>query len=287
MFFFFRGFEFSSCLLQCRCPYIIGCQTSSSRSHLDSINRIRQVYCSAMECRMSLPSIFLCWKILQYFGGMAIFPLVMGHKNAPAFIAIKPRVMGVYSYSPNTREIACRQNVILQESRNKSYDRAMKGIGKDSKSSSAKARSGDSFSELSAISSSLRFSEPYARDKNYYKVFCDMDGCLVNFEKGVRTLLKESSSNLEKRDMWEGISQEPLWFERLEWQMDGKRLWSAIKHLQPDILTGVPDIESSRYVVKNYFFLPATGDFNSDSLIFLIHSISDLFRVEKFNWCKR
>ena len=82
-----------------------------------------------------------------------------------------------------------------------------------------------------------------------------MDGCLVNFEKGVRTLLKTGSSDLEKRTMWEGISRAPRWFEQLEWQMDGRRLWNAIKHLNPDILTGVPEIKSSR--------------------------------VEKFNWCKR
>ena len=55
--------------------------------------------------------------------------------------------------------------------------------------------------------------------------------------------------------MWESISQAPRWFEELEWTMDGKRLWSAIKHLNPTILTGVPDIFSSR--------------------------------IEKFNWCKR
>jgi len=90
---------------------------------------------------------------------------------------------------------------------------------------------------------------------NKYKIYCDMDGCLVNFEKGVRVLLNTGSSSLEKRLMWEGISRAPLWFEQLEWQMDGRRLWSAIKHLNPDILTGVPDIHVSR--------------------------------VQKFNWCKR
>eukprot|EP00536_Pseudo-nitzschia_multiseries_P000154 jgi/Psemu1/321481/estExt_fgenesh1_pg.C_30024 len=83
-----------------------------------------------------------------------------------------------------------------------------------------------------------------------------MDGCLVNFEKGVRRILHTASSDLDRRRMWEGIASAPLWFETLEWQMDGRRLWSAIKHLRPDILTGVPgDVRSSR--------------------------------VEKFNWCKR
>lgn len=88
-----------------------------------------------------------------------------------------------------------------------------------------------------------------------YKIYCDLDGCLVNFEKGVQTLLNTGSSNLDKRTMWDSISQVPNWFDKLEWTMDGRRLWNTIKHLNPDILTGVPDIESSR--------------------------------IDKFNWCKR
>ena len=92
------------------------------------------------------------------------------------------------------------------------------------------------------------------------KIYCDMDGCLVNFERGVRDLLKRGSADFEHRDhrarMWEGIAGSPRWFETLEWQMDGKRLWGAIRHLEPDILTGVPLMVRSS-------------------------------RVEKFNWCKR
>jgi len=124
-------------------------------------------------------------------------------------------------------------------------------------------RSNDSPTELSASSSASVLNSCANTNgensnrlrKQSYKIYCDMDGCLVNFEKGVRMLLKTGSSDLDKRKMWEGISRAPLWFETLEWQMDGRRLWSAIKHLNPDILTGVPDIESSR--------------------------------IEKFNWCKR
>eukprot|EP00531_Pseudo-nitzschia_arenysensis_P004882 CAMPEP_0116128030 /NCGR_PEP_ID=MMETSP0329-20121206/7146_1 /TAXON_ID=697910 /ORGANISM="Pseudo-nitzschia arenysensis, Strain B593" /LENGTH=282 /DNA_ID=CAMNT_0003622149 /DNA_START=402 /DNA_END=1250 /DNA_ORIENTATION=+ len=144
----------------------------------------------------------------------------------------------------------------------------MGGVSPARQQLSTAVRSGGSSTELSAFSSSMDIyaasggSVHYDQEKNSngrdnkgYKVYCDMDGCLVNFEKGVLMLLKTGSSNLEKQIMWEGISRAPLWFEKLEWQMDGRRLWNAIKHLNPDILTGVPDIKSSR--------------------------------VEKFNWCKR
>lgn len=82
-----------------------------------------------------------------------------------------------------------------------------------------------------------------------------MDGVLVDFEKGVYNLLQRGTQNLDKNTMWKNIAGIPHWFEKLEWKQDGRRLWQAIKHLKPDILTGVPNIQTSC--------------------------------VDKFNWCKR
>jgi len=208
---------------------------------------------------------WLCaWPFGSFFLIIIIAPIAMGHKIAPAFISTKPKIMKNYFTSSKTRMFfGCHQSIGKQENPQNSTHIAIEGILPGARASSSYLRR-----ELSA--SSLSFSLCKVSDetiKNFnpensndcrsksYKVYCDMDGCLVDFEKGVRTLLNTGSSNLDKRIMWEGISQSPLWFERLDWQKDGKRLWSAIKHLNPDILTGVPDIKSSR--------------------------------VEKFNWCKR
>lgn len=87
------------------------------------------------------------------------------------------------------------------------------------------------------------------------KVYCDLDGVLVDFEKGVMNLLNTPSSKLIKGTMWKTIARANAFYEHLSWTRDGKRLWNAIRHLQPDILTGVPYPKSSR--------------------------------EEKFNWCKR
>jgi hypothetical protein len=93
------------------------------------------------------------------------------------------------------------------------------------------------------------------RRNGNFKIYCDMDGVLVDFEKGVQQLLHKGTSTIDKGFMWKNIAQTPHWFDRLEWKHDGKKLWNAISHLKPDILTGVPNIETSC--------------------------------VDKYNWCKR
>lgn len=87
------------------------------------------------------------------------------------------------------------------------------------------------------------------------KVYCDLDGVLADFEKGVVNLLGTGSSKLVKGTMWKTIARANAFYENLDWTGDGQELWNAIQHLQPDILTGVPYPKSSR--------------------------------VEKFNWCKQ
>lgn len=114
----------------------------------------------------------------------------------------------------------------------------------------------NSTSDLSlSISEASHSSQEPTANNNGFKVYCDMDGVLVDFEKGVYNLLQTGTSNLDKSTMWKNIARFPHWFEQLEWKQDGRRLWQAIKHLEPDILTGVPDIQTSC--------------------------------VDKYNWCKR
>ena len=88
-----------------------------------------------------------------------------------------------------------------------------------------------------------------------YKIFCDLDGVLVDFDQGVQRLLHCPPSKLIKGTMWKHIARANAFYEHLPWTVDGKKLWKAIRPLQPDILTGVPYPKSSR--------------------------------VEKYNWCRR
>mmetsp|Transcript_1886 Transcript_1886/g.4165 ORF Transcript_1886/g.4165 Transcript_1886/m.4165 type:complete len:346 (-) Transcript_1886:52-1089(-) len=206
-------------------------------------------------------AMFLCFAILKCFASIILASVVS------AFVPIETRHLCSIAKSSNTMLFfETNRNGHLEKFSN-STGMVVSGLSSTgSKRSTTELSVSSTTSALSNIctsSDSLRNDnskrqhqqQHQQQQQQRYKIYCDMDGCLVNFEKGVRRLLHTASSDLDKRRMWDGISKAPLWFEQLEWQMDGRRLWSAIKHLHPDILTGVPDIRSSR--------------------------------VEKFNWCKR
>ena len=78
-----------------------------------------------------------------------------------------------------------------------------------------------------------------------FHIYCDLDGVLVDFERGVRSICQAATSELSKTTMWSKISQETAFFAELPWMHDGPQLWDSIQHLKPTILTGVPDLVSS------------------------------------------
>jgi hypothetical protein len=75
------------------------------------------------------------------------------------------------------------------------------------------------------------------------KIYCDLDGVLVDFNRGVMELTGgQHPDRMSVKKMWAAVSRKPDFFQQLPWTRDGKRLWHAIQQLQPDILilTGVP-----------------------------------------------
>ncbi len=85
-----------------------------------------------------------------------------------------------------------------------------------------------------------------------FQVFCDLDGVLVDFEQGIKQLFPPETkflpqlADLEKSTMWKSVQEADAFFEHLAWTKEGRQLWQAIQHLQPDILTGVPIHPTSR-----------------------------------------
>ena len=82
-----------------------------------------------------------------------------------------------------------------------------------------------------------------------YKIYCDMDGVLVDFNKGYKELTGEDLTGEHRNDtdFWDPITKVgyDFWFN-LEWVPDGKQLWNYIKKHEPKILSAPSREEVSR-----------------------------------------
>jgi hypothetical protein len=84
--------------------------------------------------------------------------------------------------------------------------------------------------------------------KGDYKIYCDMDGVIVDFDKGYKELTgKDASFDIPKEEFWEPISKAgaAFWI-KLKWMPDGKQLWDYIKPYNPDLLSAPSREESSK-----------------------------------------
>jgi 5'(3')-deoxyribonucleotidase len=75
-------------------------------------------------------------------------------------------------------------------------------------------------------------------------IFCDLDGVLADFQKGVINKFNKSDQ-LNSKLMWSTINKSNTFFETLPWMPKGRELWSHIKQYNPIILTGIPSYSRS------------------------------------------
>jgi hypothetical protein len=78
-----------------------------------------------------------------------------------------------------------------------------------------------------------------------YKLFLDMDGVLVDFERGVTELTGTKvvdgfGDGKALGRMWTAIAGVGDFYAKLHWMPDGEELWNTVAPLEPIILTGVP-----------------------------------------------
>jgi nicotinamide mononucleotide adenylyltransferase len=84
--------------------------------------------------------------------------------------------------------------------------------------------------------------------KGDYKIYCDMDGVIVDFDKGYKELTgRDASFDIPKEEFWAPISKAgaPFWI-KLKWMPDGKQLWDYIKGYNPELLSAPSREESSK-----------------------------------------
>jgi hypothetical protein len=90
--------------------------------------------------------------------------------------------------------------------------------------------------------------EEDAKEKADYKIYCDMDGGIVDFDKGYKELTgREASFDTPKEEFWAPIQKAGASFLiKLQWMPDGKKLWEFIKPYNPDLLSAPSRDESSK-----------------------------------------
>lgn len=115
-----------------------------------------------------------------------------------------------------------------------------------------------------------------------YKIFCDLDGVLVDFEKGALNLFQnnkyKSVSSIPPRILWPRISSSQNFFSNLSWTEDGEELWQTLLfHLEGQHQQQENGEESEKRNVNTF-----------DKLCILTGCpMNQSSRFQKFDWCQR
>ncbi len=76
------------------------------------------------------------------------------------------------------------------------------------------------------------------------RLFLDADGVLADFDSGAKALLGMTTAEFEarhgRREFWRRIATARNFYGTLPEMPDAQRLFEAVEHLQPTILTGLP-----------------------------------------------
>ena len=87
-------------------------------------------------------------------------------------------------------------------------------------------------------------------EETQYTIYCDMDGVLVDFDRGYQELTGMTTQQADAMGgdtFWEPLTKAGAkWWITLNWMSDGKQLWNYIKKYTPILLSAPSQQESSR-----------------------------------------
>jgi len=95
--------------------------------------------------------------------------------------------------------------------------------------------------------------EETATQVSQYKIFCDMDGVLCDFDRRFEQFGGMSPKEYELKygikEFWELIDKKigAQFWSKMPWMPDGKQLWDYIKKYNPSLLSAPSKDSSSRY----------------------------------------
>lgn len=101
-----------------------------------------------------------------------------------------------------------------------------------------------------------------------YKIFCDLDGVLVDLERGIADHygIKKGFSKEKFQKLFDKLEKSSVdlekFFQKLNWTNDGRQLWTYILPYEPMILTAAthhrdPHIVAGKYTwCQNHLGLP-------------------------------
>lgn len=82
-------------------------------------------------------------------------------------------------------------------------------------------------------------------DRNLNQLFLDCDGVLADFDKRAYPMFGMPPEHFEEkhgtREFWKTLNRDKLFFRNLDLMDDAMILYDTVKHLNPTILTGIPN----------------------------------------------
>ncbi|NJO63355.1 MAG: hypothetical protein HC836_35620 [Richelia sp. RM2_1_2] len=73
-----------------------------------------------------------------------------------------------------------------------------------------------------------------------WTIFQDLDGCLADFDKGVKQVTGKAPDQQPVKDMWRALAKHGDFYYSLDFMPDAKQLWSYVAPHNPIILSGLP-----------------------------------------------